>query len=266
MAERITGRGGATFKHWQSIGRPRSGQPADHVFLEGLRLCADAAASDAVIESALLADGAGEEARAFFDRLPDQVLRYTLPDQLFGALCDTERPQGLALVCRSPVIGQPAEPPRVNGLYLIAEAIQDPGNLGTMIRTADAFAYDGFIVTGGTVSPTNSKVMRAAMGSCFHIPLLAFPDVAAAAGWLGQSALPLIAADPQGTEVRLTGWPCGGALVIGNEAHGLSDQVRRLCSRLVRIPMPGRAESLNASVAAAILGYELMLARLPNIE
>jgi TrmH family RNA methyltransferase len=261
MIERITGRSGATYKSWQAISKPRAGKQTGLVFLEGLRLCADAIESKADVESCLLADDATVDARLFFDRLPESVRRYTLPDPLFASLCETEHPQGLALICRSPVLDQPQEKPRADGLYLIAEAIQDPGNLGTMIRTADAFAFDGVIVTSGTVSPINGKTLRAAMGSCFHIPLLSFPDLASVSQWLSLADLPMIAADARGQETSRADWPVAAALLIGNEARGISAEARALCKHMVRIPMPGRAESLNASAAAAILGYELMLAR-----
>lgn len=264
MTERITGKSGATYKNWQTISKPRAGKQTGFVFLEGVRLCADAIASHASVESILLADGAGEDARLLFAQLPESIRHYSLSDPLFASLCETEHPQGLALICRSPVVDQPQDPPRSDGLYLIAEAIQDPGNLGTMIRTADAFAFDGVIVTSGTVSPINSKTLRAAMGSCFHVPLLSFPDLTATALWLRQADLDLIAADPYGRETHRSGMPAAAGLVIGNEARGLSDLAKKMCRHLVRIPMPGQAESLNASAAAAILSYELMLARLAN--
>ena len=264
MIERITGRSGATYKSWQAISKLHAGKQTGLVFLEGLRLCADAIESHATVESCLLADGAAADARRLFDRLPESIHRYTLPDPLFASLCETEHPQGLALICRSPVLDQPEEPPHTDGLYLIAEAIQDPGNLGTMIRTADAFAFDGVIVTSGTVSPINGKTLRAAMGSCFHIPLLSFPDLAAVSQWLGLANVPIIAADARGQETSRAAWPAAAALVIGNEARGISEEARVMCRQLVRIPMPGQAESLNASAAAAILAYELMLARSAN--
>ena len=200
MIERITGRSGATYKNWQAISKPRAGKQTGLVFLEGLRLCADAIKSQAIVESCLLADGAAADARQVFEQLPESIRRYTLPDPLFASLCETEHPQGLALICRSPVLDQPQEPPRADGLYLIAEAIQDPGNLGTMIRTADAFAFDGVIVTSGTVSPINGKTLRAAMGSCFHIPLFSFPDLSLVSQWLNQAEVPMIAADARGQE------------------------------------------------------------------
>ena len=282
MTERITGKSGSTYKNWQAISRPRPGKQTGFVFLEGVRLCADALVSQADVEAILLADSASDDARQLFTQLSESIRHYTLPDLLFASLCDTEHPQGVALICRSPVVDQPQNPPQPDGLYLIAEGIQDPGNLGTMIRTADAFAFNGVIVTSGTVSPINSKTLRAAMGSCFHVPLLSFPDLTAVADWLRQANLTLVAADPYGQEIHrsvmpaatslpatavmpASKWlPAAAGLVVGNEARGLSDLAKKLCHHLVRIPMPGKAESLNASAAAAILCYELMLARLMN--
>ena len=276
MTERITGKSGSTYKNWQAISRPRPGKQTGFVFLEGVRLCADAIVSQADVEAILLADSASDDARQLFAQLPESIRHYALPDLLFASLCDTEHPQGVALICRSPVVDQPQNPPQPDGLYLIAEGIQDPGNLGTMIRTADAFAFNGVIVTSGTVSPINSKTLRAAMGSCFHVRLLSFPDLAAVADWLRQANLTLVAADPYGQEIHrsvipaATGlpaaavMPAAAGLVVGNEARGLSDLAKKLCHHLVRIPMPGQAESLNASAAAAILCYELMLARLAS--
>jgi tRNA G18 (ribose-2'-O)-methylase SpoU len=119
-------------------------------------------------------------------------------------------------------------------------------------------------------------VLRAAMGACFRIPLIAMPDCQAAADWLatGPAAVEMIAADPAQADPENypdrssqlfsqwpSRWPVPAALVIGNEARGLSDDVCRLCRRHVAIPMPGQVESLNAATAAAILCFHLMLAR-----
>jgi len=87
------------------------------------------------------------------------------------------------------------------------------------------------------------------------------PDIRAIAAWLALAGIPLLAADSRGRELERTCWPQSAALVIGNEAHGLSETARAACQILVRIPMPGKAESLNAAAAASILSYELMLAR-----
>lgn len=263
--KRIESRDNPTFRTLSALRQGRRSRESGLVFLEGSRLCADAIQSGAVVAYAILSDSgtAAKASSALVSALPDDVQRLLMPDRLFSALCDTEQPQGIALVCHSPVLSQPSGAPSATGLYLVAEGIQDPGNLGTMIRTADAFAFDGVILTGGTVHPFNDKVLRAAMGSCFHIPLLEMPDISAVAAWLastGQNAA-IIAADPAGPDSLPADLPMPAALVIGNEARGLSAEARKICSHLIGIRMPGRAESLNAAAAAAILSYELMQTR-----
>ncbi|HBP37768.1 MAG TPA: hypothetical protein DD640_03330, partial [Clostridiales bacterium] len=244
----------------------RVSRSAGLVFLEGLRLCADALRSGITPVQALIADSAAAvpACRKLMAGLPQTVEQISLPDPLFNRLCATENPQGVALVCRSPLLSDPAGTPVADGLYLLAEGVQDPGNLGTMIRTADAFAFDGVLLTSGTVYPFNDKVLRAAMGSCFHIPLLQMPDIAAAAGWLatGPRPVPLLAADMAGRDMLAAPLPVPAALVIGNEARGLSAAARQLCSQSISIAMPGQAESLNAAAASAILCHELMRCRL----
>lgn len=262
MEKRIESRDNPTYKKIAALRQPRRSRESSLVFLEGVRLCADALASGVKAVFVLVSD-AGASVPLIGDLiqgLPGDTELISLPDRLFAALCETEQPQGLALVCQSPMLATPAGPPEPDGLYLVAEAIQDPGNLGTMIRTADAFNFDGVILTDGTVYPFNDKVMRAAMGSCFHVPLIALPDAAAVADWLGvgQGRGTLLAADAGG-ETGLSGdLVLPAALLIGNEGQGISELAGRLCTRRVGIRMPGRAESLNAAAAAAILCHELM--------
>ncbi|NLM78867.1 MAG: RNA methyltransferase [Ruminococcaceae bacterium] len=256
--ERIESRQNSRFRQWLSLNTGRQGRKTDLILIEGLRLCRDALASGVTAETLLIADSAPETIKRITEELPPGVACVSLPDKLFALLSDTENPQGQALVCHSPVLDEPAGPARGDGLYLVADGIADPGNLGTMIRTADAFAFSAVLLTSGTVWPMNPKVIRAAMGASFHLPLILFQDITAVAEWLAAAAIPLIAADPQGDQ-PVTGLAAGGAaLVIGNEAHGLSSEARRLADHLVSIPMPGRAESLNAAAAAAICAYELM--------
>jgi TrmH family RNA methyltransferase len=261
VSNRIDSRNNGRYKAWYAISRLNRGKKTDRVLLEGLRLCSDAIQSGVAAEAVLTADSVTGLVAGFVSSLPASIERWTLPDSLFQALCDTEHPQGVALICLSPVLQAPAGPPSGDGLYLVADGISDPGNLGTMIRTADAFAFNGVLVTAGTVWPMNPKVIRAAMGSCFHIPIISFKDIADVAGWLAGGGIPLIAADPRGEQSIATLAPGGAALVIGNEAHGLGETARRLAVTTVYIPMPGRSESLNAAAATAILAYELMKKR-----
>lgn len=268
MNKRIDSRENQTFRMIAALRQTKRSREDGLVFLEGSRLCLDALQSGAEVEYALLADSAAvlPASLAVLDLLPIDCTLLQMPDKLFASLCDTEQPQGIALVCRSPLLDQPAGLPSANGLYLIAEEIQDPGNLGTMIRTADAFAFDAVLLTRGTVYPFNEKVMRAAMGSCFHIPLLTVDDISAAADWLNSSDRPaaILAAVPGAADGLPVDLPLPMALIIGNEAHGLSPEARRICSFQTGIPMPGKAESLNAAAASAILCYEMMRYRFKN--
>ena len=255
MPHRIESKHNPRYKRWQAIARgsKKSGQ----VFLEGQRLCADALAAGVAVEAVLQADTMQTAAAAWLDTLPDTLDRYNLPDAMFRALCDTANPQGVALICASPLLERPQAGAKKDGLYLVAEGISDPGNLGTMIRTADAFAFDGVLVTSGTVWPMNPKVLRATMGAAFHVPLLAFEDLAGVVKWLKEADLPLVVADPGG-ENPPEALPGRGALLVGSEAHGISREARALADALVSVPMPGRSESLNAASAAAICAYAMM--------
>ena len=265
MMKRIESRDNPTFKGIADLRQARHSREDRLIFLEGARLCQDALLSGASPVFALFSD-TGESSpmiaglRAL---LPADATVISLPDRLFNMLCDTQQPQGIALVCQSPLIEKPIGPPAAMGLYLIAEGIQDPGNLGTMIRTADAFAFDGVILTEGTVYPFNDKVLRAAMGSCFHIPLLEMQDISIIMAWLNQNptGCSLLAADMDGQASLPDDLPLPAALIIGNEGRGISGQARQFCTWRISIPMPGRAESLNAAAAAAILSHDLMLKR-----
>lgn len=139
------------------------------------------------------------------------------------------------------------------------ENIQDPGNMGTIIRTADAAAFDGIICTKGCVDVYNSKVLRSTAGSVFHIPIIQYlrnDDISSKrlAGQLKAEGYTVYAAHPRG-ETSCFEEPFEGksVIVIGNEANGVSSEMLLSCDRLLTIPMPGKAESLNASVAAALM-------------
>ncbi len=263
---RIESRDNTTYRAIVAIRRPRRSQKTGLIFLEGFRLCQDALESGVVAVYLLLSDSAAElpAAKSLEQQAGASVQTLILPDRLFKTLCGTQNPQGIALVCQAPPLDQLPDPPSENGLYLVAENIQDPGNLGTMIRTADAFAFDAVILTEGTVYPFNDKVIRAAMGSCFHLPLGCFSDIKAVAAWFRTADRPgtLLASDPLATDYLPFDLRLPAALIIGNEARGLSHEARAICRKRVAIAMPGRAESLNAAAAAAVLCHDLMQYRI----
>ncbi len=183
-----------------------------------------------------------------------QVLLVAEP--LLAGLAQTTTPQGLLAVLPSvtrSLDGLPAAP----RLVCVLAEVRDPGNAGTVIRTADAFGADAVATTSGSVDPQSPKAARAAAGSLFHLPVVAgvpWPDLRAA---LRERHLRLVGADPHApATVQAAPLDQPVALILGNEAHGLPAAVRDDLDLVVRVPLAGRAESLNLAAAAAVLLYE----------
>lgn len=174
---------------------------------------------------------------------------------LLQELSGVETPQGLVFSCSRPV----SAPEQLAGAQrlMLLDGLQDPGNLGTILRTADAFAADGVILCEGCVDPASPKVVRATMGAVFRIPIVSLP-LTEAAERVRALGLPLYATALAEDSVPLSSVPLSrSAVIIGNEGRGVSGQALALCDQKIIIPMRGRAESLNASVAASIVLYEM---------
>ena len=188
-----------------------------------------------------------------------------LTDALFAAVCDTENPQGILAVCKKLDWDADAVLAKKTPFLLLAEELNDPGNLGTVIRTADACGADAVFLSKGSVDLYNPKVLRATMGSLFHVPVFQNIDLHALSEKMQAKQIPLYAAHLKGDRYPYA-LPLQDAcaFLIGNEARGLSKDAAALCDAWVKIPMPGQAESLNASVAAGVLLYEVVRQRLPK--
>ena len=181
---------------------------------------------------------------------------YAVPRSLLESVCDTRTPQGL---CASFALPRPlpldAAPDRIVAL----DGTQDPGNVGTIWRTADAAGFQAVLLGEGCADPVSPKVQRAAMGSGFRVPFMQTDDLPGALADLKARGYAVIASDLQGRDFYAC--PDPGKrfiLVIGNEARGIREATRQAANMLVRLPMRGGAESLNAAVAAGIMMYELM--------
>lgn len=182
-----------------------------------------------------------------------------LSKDLFEDISDTVNSQGMIAVVKIP---GGMEGLKTNGLYVALDRIQDPGNLGTIIRTADAAGFDGLIYNKGTVDPYGEKVLRSTMGSIFSLPLLAVEDLAKTlqeARLMGHSVLCTSLEDSQ--DYSKVDYSEGAIIVIGNESQGVSDEVFEQASHKIKIPIYGQAESLNAAIAAAIIMYEAVKSR-----
>ena len=175
--------------------------------------------------------------------------------QVMHALADTESPQGLAAVFPPP----PLTPPSTLALVLILDRIRDPGNLGTILRTAWAANVSAVFLAPETADPFNPKVVRAGMGAHFHVPLVTASWAEIAAQVQGIERIYLSDASGSVNYAR-SDWSPPVALIVSHEAEGASAEARRLATQTLAIPMPGSAESLNAAVAAGILLFQAIRA------
>lgn len=186
---------------------------------------------------------------------------YEVSDRLFREISETESPQGIMAVCEK-MDFDTEKIIRKDGFYIIAEELNDPGNLGTIIRTAYAAGVDGVILSKGSVDLYNPKVLRSTMGAIFKIPIIQNADIEYIISVMKNKKINIYAAHLKGKTYHYNlDLRHGCAFMLGNEARGLSDKSAAMCDQLVKIPMPGGAESLNASVAAAVLIYEAVRQR-----
>lgn len=187
-------------------------------------------------------------------RLPEHIRQVQVPEDVMASISPVKTPQGVLFTCRLP---QAPLPRSLTGRrYVLLDGVQDPGNVGTILRTLDAFDADGLLLTGGCADPYGWKAVRSSMGAVFRRPIYSgTPEELAAL--LHRSSLPLYGAAlredtvdaRQADYTRCT-------LAIGSEGRGLSREVLDLCGQTIRIPMSDRCESLNAAIAAAVLLWE----------
>ncbi len=227
-------------------------------FAEGARLCADAARSGVPIHTCFFTPGAREKYKRETSLLSEQAARcFEISEKVCRKLSDTSAPQGVFCLC-----AQRAEPDGAfdaQGRYLALENVSDPSNLGACARTAEALGIAGLILSPGCCDPYNAKALRASMGAFFRLPLLLPEDFPALLQKKQAEGFRIYGSVPDRAAINIAEVPKPGCIcLVGNEGNGLTEEAKALCDRLVTIPMPGRAESLNAAAAAAILMWELM--------
>ncbi|HEB64785.1 MAG TPA: RNA methyltransferase [Chloroflexi bacterium] len=235
---------------------PKARREADAFVVEGIRLLEEALRADLMPETLLAVEELPPRAAALVEAYRARgVTPLWVTPRVFAAASDTRTPQGLLAVFPKTALPLKAKP----DFLLLLDGIRDPGNLGTILRTALAAGVDGVLLPPGNADPYAPKVVRAAMGAHFRLPLVQ-PAWEALPALLG--GLPLYLAEARRgipyTEADFRS-PC--ALLIGGEAAGPGAAARALSTRSVHIPMPGPAESLNAAVAAAVLLFEVVRQR-----
>ncbi len=179
-------------------------------------------------------------------------------DNIFKGLTDEKTPQGIMAVARF-YSHSMDEILQEGDRFLILDRIQDPGNMGTLIRSADAFGADGILISSDSCDVYSPKVVRAAMGSTFHVPF-ACADTGRIMEALKEAGVFIIGTSPH-ADVGIGDMEIKRpvAVILGNESGGIDDEIIAGCDDIVKIDMKGRAESLNAAVAGSILMYEIFL-------
>ncbi|MBR1384454.1 MAG: RNA methyltransferase [Ruminococcus sp.] len=235
--------------------------------VEGMRSCIDAAWS---FRNGISLDISGvyfvkEAVNSFSDRLDVSAL-YELPEELLfeitqeiaDKLSDTETSQGIFMTAKAVDISLTEEAIKPDGKYLILDGLQDPGNLGTIIRTSDAVGVDGVVLTGNCVDLYNPKVVRSTMGSLARVPIFVENNKAKVFDTFENRKIRTCAAVvSNGKKITDFDFCQGCAVVIGNEGRGLDQSTVDLCDDRVSIKMHGNIESLNAASAATIFLWEM---------
>lgn len=216
---------------------------------EGPKMLAEALRWGAGLETILWQTGTHPPAG-----IPQGVRQVEVPGDLLRSVAPTETPQQVLFLARLPARALPEE--LTGSRYLVLDGLQDPGNLGTLWRTADAFGADGLLLLPGCADPWSPKTLRATMGACFRLPVWegTLEDLT---GLLARSAVSLYAAALRDDTEDIRSVPLGSAaVVIGSEGRGVSQPVLDACRATLKIPMRDRCESLNAAVAASVVLWE----------
>ena len=248
-SEVVTSRANARVKQLRAAFAGQARLASGLIAIEGEHLLEEALKSGQALKTVFVS-----ERREVPEFVPRGVEVVRLANDVFQSCVETQTPQGVAALLVPPV-GTIDQMLRGNPLILIAVGLQDPGNLGTLVRSAEAFGATGVMTTPGTVSVWNQKAIRASAGSVFRVPVAS----ADSAGMevLEQQGVRLLAAlKDHATAIDDAALVGPIAFLIGNEGAGLSEDWVRMADERVTIPCPGWVESLNAAVAGSLLLYE----------
>lgn len=256
---KITSRDNSLLRRARAV---RDGKVPDSIFVEGLRLCEEALSSGLTIEAVICSEEIARKERAarLIERLGEACEQVaSTSEKLLESISYTKTPQGIVALAARPAndeasfkAKQPAEP-----LLVILHGINNPVNVGAILRTAEAAGVTGAIATANTADPFSPKALRGAMGSAFRLPVWLGASFAQVIAWCVERGVHTVGADAEGkkffTEIDWRG-PC--ALILGTESIGLLPNEIASADEAVRIPMAGSVESLNVAVAAGIILYE----------
>jgi TrmH family RNA methyltransferase len=267
MEYTITSRDNNLIKHIKSLHQKKHRDDEGQFFVEGIKMVEEAIRQKtdivnivASIDMLTKISGGIE----FADKLKeDNISTILVPESIFSFISDTETPQGVLAVIKKKCVIENEGIYVKNGTYILLDGVQDPGNVGSIIRTADAAGINGVILSRGCADIYNPKTLRSTMGSIFRVPIIDKADLHLIAKAMKKQGIIVLTSSLKSENYHYdVDYEGGIALVIGSEANGVGPEMMEMADLLVKIPMRGGAESLNASVAAGILIYEVMREKL----
>ncbi|HHL2057236.1 TPA: TrmH family RNA methyltransferase [Clostridium perfringens] len=239
------------FKEIKKLKEKKHRIKSNKYLIEGLRFVEEAIKSKVSIDSIIFTESFKEKNPDLFLKINENIKLIQMNETLLKQLCSTENPQGIV-----GVINMQNKELKSGELVVLVDKVQDPGNMGTIIRTAHAAGAAGIVMTKGTVDIYNDKTLRSTMGSIFYIPIVEDNSLDFVKS-LKKGGYKLVVSSLQGKnnffEENLQGKVM---IAVGNEGNGVSDEVYDIADIKVKIPMPGEAESLNVAVATSIMIYE----------
>ena len=264
MMEVITSLQNPQVKLWRGLNKSRAARQEAGLFLAEGEHMAGEALKEQKARALLIDDSAREKYRALAENPKGASVSFSvfyLASHVMAALCDAKTPQGVIAVCDYP--DEAAALPKDAPLLVALDGVQDPGNVGTILRTMDAAGYSSLLIDSKTADPYSPKAMRASMGAVFRIPVQRCGDLAGQLKALANQGYDIVAGDLHGEPFyqRRTARDklC---VVIGNEGQGITPAVFAESTLRLKLPMVGGAESLNAAVAGAIMMYDFLRERM----
>ncbi|CAN5812669.1 RNA methyltransferase [soil metagenome] len=248
----------AETKRLQALARPRERAETGLFLVEGVRLAEDLLASGVVPVTAVISTSLEDTPRGeqLARRLRATIRTIDVPDHQLRAIATTEAPQGVVIAAEIPrrmlgdvVLGE-------REIVVVLDAVQDPGNFGSIVRSADAFGVAFVCALPGTVDPWNPKVVRSAAGSSLRVPIIE-AGVDDVVDYLRREEFRILGTEMAGSSIEHVEPFSRVALILGNEGAGIRDDLRSLVDGTVAVPIRGSAESLNVGVAAGIILYML---------
>lgn len=259
MIRSITSRDNSLLRLARAV---RDGKDTEYIFVEGLRLCEEALRSALAIEAVIVSEELlrKERAAGAIAELSRAARRSaSVSEKLLEGISYTKTPQGIVVLARRPESSEKRLAAAIdkNSLLVVLHQLNNPVNVGAILRTAEAAGAGGVITTRNTSDPFSPKSLRGAMGSAFRLPIWTGPTYEEMIEWCRKRKITTVGADAEAPLAHTDfNWTRATALVLGPESTGLTDAETASATQIVRVPMHGAVESLNVSVAAGILLFE----------